>query len=117
MRYHTKQEAFSYDLIRRFEEHVNGLYETCYTFKRRPLVLKYYETIPFFKDAVEREKQIKGWFKPKKKALIEGNFDKLQLLSQCNNFSLIINIKIWNKVTTTLNPKNNPFDFVQCSPK
>lgn len=54
---------------------------------RRPLILQYYETIPFLKDAVEREIQIKGWSKAKKKALIEGNFHKLQLLSQCNNLS------------------------------
>jgi len=75
------------DLMRRFDEHLNGVYETCYTFKRRPLILKYYETIPFLKDAIERERQIKGWSKAKKKALIEGNFHKLQLLSQCNNLS------------------------------
>lgn len=103
MLYNTQQEAFyvyiilcndeSYytgltdDLMRRFEEHVNGTYESCYTFKRRPLILKYYETIPFLKDAVERERQLKGWSKAKKKALIEGNFHKLQLLSQCNNLS------------------------------
>jgi putative endonuclease len=35
------------DLMRRFEEHVNGIYESCYTFNRRPLILKYYEIIPF----------------------------------------------------------------------
>ncbi len=75
------------ELLRRFEEHVNGKYETCYTFKRRPLLLKYYETIPFLQDAVEREIQIKGWSRAKKEALIKGNFHKLQLLSQCNNFS------------------------------
>ncbi len=50
-------------------------------------MLQYYETIPYLKDAVERERQIKGWSKAKKKALIEGNFHKLQLLSQCNNLS------------------------------
>ncbi len=103
MIYNTQQESYyiyiilcndgSYytgltdDLVRRFEEHKTGYYETCYTFSRRPLVLKYYETIPFLKDAVERESQIKGWSKAKKKALTEGNFHKLQLLSQCNNFS------------------------------
>ncbi len=103
MLYNTRQEAFyvyiilcsdesfytglTDDLMRRFDEHVNGLFENCYTIKRRPLILKYYETIPFLKDAVEREKQIKGWSKAKKKALIEGNFHKLQLLSQCNNLS------------------------------
>ena len=103
MLYNIQQEAFyiyiilcnddSYytgltdDLMRRFDEHVNGVYETCYTLKRRPLILQYYETIPFLKDAVERERQIKGWSKVKKKALIEGNFHMLQLLSQCNNLS------------------------------
>ncbi|MBC7508286.1 MAG: GIY-YIG nuclease family protein [Ferruginibacter sp.] len=25
------------DLIKRFEEHVNAIYEKCYTFKKRPL--------------------------------------------------------------------------------
>ena len=103
MLYNTRQEAYylyiilcndgsfytglTDDLIRRFEEHVNGVYETCYTFKRRPLVLKYYETIPFLKDATEREVQIKGWSRSKKVALIQGNFHTLQLLSQCNNLS------------------------------
>ncbi len=103
MLYNTQQEAYyvyiilcsdgSYytgltdDLVRRFQEHIDGYYETCYTFKRRPLTLKYYETIPFLKDAVERERQIKGWSKEKKLALIDGNFHKLQLLSQCNNLS------------------------------
>jgi 5-(carboxyamino)imidazole ribonucleotide synthase len=75
------------DLFRRFEEHVNGVYENCYTIKRRPLILKYYEAIPFLKDATEREVQLKGWSKAKKEALIEANFHKLQLLSQCNNLS------------------------------
>lgn len=75
------------DLVRRFEEHVAGFFEACYTYSRRPLVLKYYEIIPFLEEAVNRELQIKGWSKAKKKALIEGNFHKLQLLSQCNNFS------------------------------
>jgi 5-(carboxyamino)imidazole ribonucleotide synthase len=75
------------DLIRRFDEHKTGVNEFCYTFKRRPLILKYYETIPFLKDAIDREKQLKGWTRAKKIALIEGNFHKLQLLSQCNNYT------------------------------
>lgn len=103
MLYNTRQEAYyiyiilcndgtfytglTDDLIKRFEEHASGAYETCYTFNKRPLVLKYYETIPFLNEATAREIQIKGWSRAKKKALIEGNFHKLQLLSQCNNFS------------------------------
>lgn len=75
------------DLVRRIGEHEEGFYENCYTFTRRPVILAYYESIPFLADAVRRETQIKGWNRAKKKALIEQNFHKLQLLSQCNNFS------------------------------
>ena len=75
------------DLLRRFEEHCNGAYENCYTYKRRPLLLLYYETIPFLQDAVEREIQIKGWSRAKKIALIKQDYHKLQLLAQCNNLT------------------------------
>lgn len=75
------------ELIRRFEEHCQGIYTTCYTFKRRPLELVYYETIPFLQDAVDRERQIKGWSKAKKEALINRDYHNLQLLAQCKNLS------------------------------
>ena len=75
------------DLVRRFEEHVTGFYSNCYTFKRRPLKLAYYETIPFLHEAIEREKQLKGWSRNKKIMLIRQDYHMLQLLSQCNNLS------------------------------
>lgn len=75
------------DLLRRFEEHCKGEYETCYTFKRRPLLLIYFETIPFLQDAIDRERQIKGWSRAKKIALIKQDYHKLQLLAECNNLS------------------------------
>jgi predicted GIY-YIG superfamily endonuclease len=75
------------DLIRRLEEHHKGVYRTCYTFKRRPLKLVYYETCPFVPDAEQREKQLKGWSRSKKKALIAQHYHKLMLLSECNNLS------------------------------
>lgn len=75
------------DLIKRFEEHYTGEYEACYTFKRRPLIMAYYETIPFLQEAINREKQLKGWSRAKKIALIKQDYHKLQLLAQCNNLS------------------------------
>ncbi|MEO5946878.1 MAG: GIY-YIG nuclease family protein [Chitinophagaceae bacterium] len=75
------------DLIKRFEEHCEGIYETCYTFKRRPLALAYYETIPFLQDAINREKQLKGWTRAKKITLIKQDYYNLQLLAQCKNLS------------------------------
>jgi len=75
------------DLLKRFEEHCSGIYENCYTYKRRPLTLVYYETIPFHRDAISRESQIKGWSRAKKIALIKQDYHKLQLLAQCNDLS------------------------------
>jgi len=75
------------ELMRRFEEHKAGMYPNCYTYKRRPLLLAYYEVIPFLKEATERENQLKRWSRAKKKALIEQNYHKLHLLAECNNLS------------------------------
>lgn len=75
------------DLIRRFNEHCDGAYTNCYTFKRRPLVLKYYETIPFSLEAEQREQQLKGWSRAKKIALMQGNLHKLTLLAECQNLT------------------------------
>jgi putative endonuclease len=75
------------DLIRRVEEHHKGIYRQCYTFKRRPLKLVYYETCPYVSEARQREKQLKGWSQNKKKTLIRQDYHKLMLLSECNNLS------------------------------
>jgi len=37
--------------------------------------------------AIELEKQIKGWSRKKKEALINGEWDKLKENSKCNNYS------------------------------
>ena len=37
--------------------------------------------------AIELEKQIKGWTRKKKEALINQEWDKLKLYSMCNNKS------------------------------
>ncbi|TWI83848.1 putative endonuclease [Lacibacter cauensis] len=79
--------GLTYDLLKRFSEHCEGVYPACYTFKRRPLILRYYETIPFSLEAAQREKQLKGWSRSKKLALMNGNLHKLSLLSECQNLS------------------------------
>ncbi len=55
------------NLNRRLEEHNIGLVPTCYTFKRRPLQLKFTESYQFVNEAIAREKQIKGWSRKKRK--------------------------------------------------
>src|SRR5688500_5848028 len=75
------------DLQRRIEEHEQGLYIYCYTFKRLPVKLVYFETLPFLEDAVNRDAQLKKWSRKKKEALIQRDYHKLQLLAQSQNLS------------------------------
>ena len=70
------------DYERRLEEHHSGLNPSCYTYTRRPLTLLYCEEYQSVYDAINREKQIKGWSKKKKEALIRGDFTELQLIAR-----------------------------------
>ena len=70
------------DLEKRLLEHNKGQDENSYTHSRRPVELKYFETFSDVNQAIAREKQIKGWSRKKKQALIAENFDKLKELSK-----------------------------------
>lgn len=69
------------DINKRIWEHQNGLGAN-YTKKRLPVKLVYSEAFDRIDDAFYREKQIQGWSRANKKALIERNFDKLPELSK-----------------------------------
>ena len=53
-----------------------------HTLTRRPVALVFSDQFSTREDAFERERQIKGWSKAKKEALIEGNWEKLKQLSR-----------------------------------
>jgi putative endonuclease len=59
------------DLVRRVHEQKNKLIPG-FTSKYNIRFLVYFETIPSVQAALEREKQIKGWLRSKKIALIES---------------------------------------------
>lgn len=73
------------NLESRFEQHMQGININCYTYKRRPIKLAYYELFNDPKLAIAFEKKLKGWTREKKKALIEKNWNKLKNLSACKN--------------------------------
>ena len=52
-----------------------------YTQTRRPVRLLFAEVLPSRTDALERERQIKGWSRRKKEALIRGDWESLQRLA------------------------------------
>ncbi|SEQ51344.1 putative endonuclease [Hyunsoonleella jejuensis] len=73
------------NLDKRFNEHEHGKFRDCYTYKRRPVEVKLYETFNDVLQAIYFEKKIKKWTRAKKEALINGNFDMLQILAECRN--------------------------------
>ena len=69
------------DITRRLAQHQNGEGAN-YTRKRLPVTLVFQEEYERIDDAYYREKQVQGWSRKKKQALINGDFDKLQELSK-----------------------------------
>lgn len=68
------------DLDLRLEQHQNGEGAN-HTKKRLPVRLVYYEVYSRIDEAFYREKQVQGWSRAKKEALINGNLDLLPNLA------------------------------------
>jgi putative endonuclease len=75
---------------RRINEHVEGADTKCYTYRRRPVDLVFQQGFSEILQAIEREKQIKGWTRKKKEALITENIDALREWAKCLNDSVSI---------------------------
>ncbi len=74
--------GFTNNLERRMIEHGEGKNKDCYTFDKRPLELVWFETFNDVLNAISMEKQIKGWSRIKKEALIKDDWDRLVLCSK-----------------------------------
>jgi putative endonuclease len=59
------------NLLQRIAQHKKKVYPNSYTAKLNIHLLIYYETYTFIGDAIKREKEIKGWVRRKKEALIK----------------------------------------------
>jgi len=70
------------DLDRRLWEHNTGFNIGSYTYSRLPVKLKYYETTHDIRQAILREKQLKGWSRKKKEALFIEDWNELIRLSK-----------------------------------
>lgn len=71
----------TWDLDRRLREHQNGEGAN-HTKKHLPVKLLYYEEYAQVEDAFHREKQVQGWSRRKKEALMAENREKLIELSK-----------------------------------
>jgi len=68
-------------LERRLAEHQAGTYDG-YTARRRPVKLVYCQHFERLEDAAAAERQIKGWRREKKQALIHGDYAALPSLAR-----------------------------------
>lgn len=90
------------NLEMRLEEHRRGEGSN-FTKRHLPVELLYTEEFSSIEKAFEREKQIQGWSRKKKEALVKGHFDELSDLSQNTKRNRI------NEIFTRLRSQNpNP---------
>ena len=75
--YYTRSTKF---IELRLQQHQKGEGAN-HTKKRLPVKLVYLEEFTRIDEAFYREKQIQGWRRKKKEALIQGNFNQLPILS------------------------------------
>lgn len=73
------------NLGKRVNEHNSGLFEG-YTQNKSPVKLEFSQDFSDINEAIRAEKQIKGWSRAKKEALISGNWNLLVRLSNHNKY-------------------------------
>jgi putative endonuclease len=84
----------------RMQQHQNGDGAN-FTRKHLPVELIYFEEFDRIDFAFLREKQIQGWSRNKKEALINSDTNKLRELAECKNIT-----HFSNKVTLVLGEKD-----------
>ena len=72
------------DLELRFNQHQSGEGAN-HTKKRLPITLVYFEEFDRIDEAFYREKQVQGWSRKKKEALMNNLTDELKRLAECMN--------------------------------
>ena len=88
------------DLERRLWQHQNGLGAN-HTAKRLPVKLVYCEFFEHVVDAFRREKQVQGWTRRKKKALMVGDSNLLHQFAECQNDSHFQQLHQLDSVTSS----------------
>jgi putative endonuclease len=69
------------DLSRRIEQHNAGTFRD-YTYNRRPVTLVWSEHFDRITDGIAAERQIKGWGRTKKEALLRGDWSNIRDLAR-----------------------------------
>ena len=70
------------NLDARIAQHDAGEIRTCYTFSRRPVRLVFSQDFPTREEALASERQIKGWSRGKKEAMMRGDWRSVSSLAK-----------------------------------
>ena len=70
------------NLETRIGQHEAGTIAGCYTHARRPVTLMFSQEFVTREEALAAERQIKGWSRAKKEAMIAGNWNEVSRLSK-----------------------------------
>jgi putative endonuclease len=70
------------DVAVRVGQHQAGIDPKAFTYRRRPVRLAWAQEFQQILDAIAFERQVKGWRREKKEALIRGDFSALPTLSK-----------------------------------
>ena len=70
------------NIERRIWGHNNAEKSSGYTFKRRPVILKYCQRFQDITQAIAWEKQVKGWSRKKKEALFIEDGEEIKKLAK-----------------------------------
>lgn len=73
----------------RMEQHHSGAGGE-YTAKRQPVKLVFFQELERIDEAWQREKQIQGWGRAKRRALVEGRMTDLPALSRSHGDSRLL---------------------------
>jgi len=70
------------NLEKRIGEHETGAIPSCYTFSRRPLELVFSQNCATREEALAAERQIKGWSRKKKEAMMRADWAEVSRLAK-----------------------------------
>ncbi|MEO1146411.1 MAG: GIY-YIG nuclease family protein [Cyanobacteria bacterium J06638_22] len=70
------------NLEKRMAEHRTGVMPTCYTHKRRSVELIFSQEFATREESLASERQIKGWSRKKKEAMIRGDWAEVSQLAK-----------------------------------
>jgi len=70
------------NIEQRLSQHHAGAISNCYTRTRRPLELIFVQSFSTRDDAFHAERQIKGWSRKKKEALMQEDWQEIKRLNE-----------------------------------